>query len=55
MNDMLQIKDVSEKLGVSKATLRRWEAKGLIQAKRSPTGYRLYDKKEIERILRSVK
>jgi len=48
---MLSIKQAAEALGVHEQTLRAWERKGIIKAKRLPgSRYRRYDDAEIERI-----
>jgi putative resolvase len=39
----VSIGQASKELGVSIATLRRWEAEGRIQAERTPKGHRRYD------------
>ncbi len=42
---------VAKELGVSRDTLRRWEAKGKIIAERTPRGHRRYDLAKILRLL----
>lgn len=42
---------IAKELGVSRDTLRRWEAKGKIIAERTPRGHRRYDLAKILRIL----
>ena len=39
----ISIGQAAKELGVSIATLRRWEADGKIQAERTPTGHRRYE------------
>lgn len=39
----VSIGQAAKELGVSPKTLRRWEAKGLIEAERTPAGHRRYD------------
>ena len=39
----ISIGKAAKELGVSIATLRRWEADGKIQAERTPTGHRRYE------------
>jgi excisionase family DNA binding protein len=47
---MLSIKQAAEALGVHEQTLRAWERKGIIKAKRLPgSRYRRFDDAEIER------
>ena len=48
----LTMADVSNALGVSKRTLYRWEAKGVIpRAKRHPINrYRVYTKKDVQEL-----
>ena len=47
---MLKIGDAAKFLGISKDTLRRWEKAGKITSQRTPSGYRAFDPKELERI-----
>ncbi len=48
---MLSIKQAAEALGVHEQTLRAWERKGIIKAKRLPgSRYRRFDDAEIERV-----
>ena len=46
----LTIYEVSQKLGVSIDTIRRWDKKGLIKSYRSSQNYRLFNIKEVERL-----
>ncbi|HWJ09150.1 MAG TPA: MerR family transcriptional regulator [Nocardioides sp.] len=49
---MYTIKHASRLTGISEATLRAWERRyGLVTPHRSPSGYRLYDKESVARIL----
>ncbi len=45
--NLVTIQKAAQVLGVSKDTLRRWEAKGKISSIRTATGYRLYDIKKL--------
>src|SRR3989344_1250933 len=47
---MLKIGDAAKLLGVSKDTLRRWEKAGKIATHRTPSGYRAFDQKELEKL-----
>jgi excisionase family DNA binding protein len=47
---MLSIGEVSEYLGVSIDTLRRWEKKGKVKAYRSPGNHRYFKKKDIDNL-----
>ncbi|MBI2599450.1 MerR family DNA-binding transcriptional regulator, partial [Candidatus Daviesbacteria bacterium] len=47
---LLQISEAAKFLNVSTKTLRRWEAAGKINTKRTPGGYRVYEITELERI-----
>ena len=46
----MRIKDISEKIGVHPATIRRWEEKGLVKVKKSHFGQRVYDDETILRL-----
>ena len=51
MSTAYQIKDVADRSGFSAATLRYYEAIGLLpEARRTPAGYRLYDDHTLERL-----
>lgn len=51
----LTIKEVASRLGVSEATLRRWDNAGRFQARRHPiNNYRLYDFEAVERLARNL-
>lgn len=51
----LNIKEVSSILAVSKLTLRNWDKSGKLIARRHPiNNYRVYDKKEIEDLLKKI-
>lgn len=55
ISDYLTIKQASEYLGVHKDTIRRWETKGKIEAKRNPiNNYRIYKKEDLDKILEFV-
>jgi DNA-binding transcriptional MerR regulator len=48
---MLRIGELSEHTGVSSKTIRYYEDIGLLpEPQRSPSGYRLYDKADVERL-----
>jgi DNA (cytosine-5)-methyltransferase 1 len=52
LSDYLTVVEAAKVLGVSKDTLRRWDNKGKLTAKRHPvTRYRLYLKRELEDFL----
>jgi DNA (cytosine-5)-methyltransferase 1 len=50
MNKMLMVSEVADEICVSVDTIRRWEKKGLIKAKRSELNYRLFNLDEVKRI-----
>lgn len=50
MTNMVSVTAAASRLGISVDTIRRWEKKGLIRARRSPDNYRLFDVGEIERV-----
>ncbi len=50
--EFLTVKEASQILGVNPETLRRWDKKGKLKAKRHPmNNYRIYKAREIERIM----
>ncbi len=56
LNEYLTVGEAAELLGVSKDTLRRWDRAGKLKARRHPiTGYRLYLKSELEKLLGSLR
>lgn len=54
IKDYLLIKAAARYLGVSDGTLRNWDQEGKIRCRRSPGGYRLYDRKDLEELLWSI-
>lgn len=46
-----RIKEFAKRIGVSADTVRRWEAKGKISAKRHPSGQRYFDESDIRQVL----
>ena len=51
----MTVKDAAALLGVSEATLRRWDRAGKLRARRHPMNdYRLYLKKDLERLNRQL-
>lgn len=51
----MTVKDAAAFLGVSEATLRRWDRAGKLRARRHPmNAYRLYLKKDLERLNRQL-
>lgn len=49
MIDLMTVSDASKALGVSIDTIRRWEKKGLIKARRDEKNYRVFDIHELRR------
>jgi len=47
----VSIGQAAKELGVSRATLRRWEAAGKIEAERTPNGHRRYDLSKLRGIV----
>ena len=47
---LLTISEAADLLGVHQKTLRAWADKGLVAHYRTPTGYRRFDREEIERL-----
>jgi excisionase family DNA binding protein len=51
----LTVKDAAAFLGVSEATLRRWDRAGKLPARRHPMNdYRLYAKEDLQRLSREL-
>lgn len=54
-NNYLKIKEAANYLGVSRDTLRQWDAKGKLKSFRHPiNGYRLYRKTGLDELLIKV-
>lgn len=54
--DYLTVGEAAAVLGVSPATLRNWDRSGKLKAYRHPVnGYRLYQLKELERVLKKLR
>lgn len=54
MNTFLNVSETAAKIGVSADTIRRWEKKGLIKAKRDEHNYRVFNLAEVRRINRKL-
>lgn len=55
MSKFITIKDAAKILGVSKITLRNWDASGKLKALRHPfNNYRVYKVEEIERVIELI-
>jgi DNA-binding transcriptional MerR regulator len=53
VGDRMTITDVAKKVGVTPKTIMRWEkARKINKAKRNWRGWRIYEKEDIEEILR---
>lgn len=46
----MRVSDLAERSGVPASTVRYYERRGLLPADRSPTGYRLYDDRALDRL-----
>ena len=55
MAKQLSIGDAAKYIGVSRDTLRRWEKKGKILPKRSPTNRRYYTQEQLDTLLSKPK
>ena len=49
---LYRVSDAANVVGCSTASLRRWEAEGLIRPMRTPAGYRVFDEVELGRLRR---
>jgi MerR family transcriptional regulator, copper efflux regulator len=55
ISEYLTVKEAAEYLGVSVATLRNWDRSEKLKASRHPVnGYRLYDQRDLQRILEEI-
>lgn len=55
MNKYITIKDASIILGVSKITLRNWDASGKLKAHRHPfNNYRVYKLEDIDKVIEMI-
>lgn len=55
MKDLLEVKEASEALGVSKQTIKNWEKKGFISSTRHPVSrYRLYKRHDLQALLDKI-
>ena len=55
LSDYLTVGAAASYLGVSKDTLRRWDAAGKLKARRHPvTGFRLYLQEDLDAVLGGV-
>jgi len=55
LSDYLTVRQAASMLGVSSSTLRNWDRSGKLKAVRHPfNGYRLYIRKDLEKILHEV-
>jgi len=55
LNDYMTVKKAANFLGVSPMTLRRWDNEKKLKATRHPiNNYRLYGRKQLEKILKEI-
>ena len=53
--DYLTVGEAAVVLGVSRSTLRNWDRAGKLKPRRHPVnGYRLYHRKELEKLLKKL-
>lgn len=53
--DYLTVGEAAEALGVSRSTLRNWDKAGKLKPYRHPVnGYRLYNRRELEELLKQI-
>jgi excisionase family DNA binding protein len=50
----LTISEAAERLGISQKTLRRWADRGMVEHRRTPTGYRLFDLAALEQLIEEM-
>ena len=51
---LMQVREAAKELQVHENTLRRWEAAGLIQAVRLPSGVRRFRTEDVEHVKTSM-
>lgn len=51
MSKIYRVSEFAKRIGKSPKTLRRWDANGLLIAKRLPSGHRYYDESDVRQIL----
>lgn len=54
MDNLFTVHEVATQLDISPDTVRRWEKKGLIRAKRSEHNHRLFNIEEVERVAKQL-
>jgi DNA (cytosine-5)-methyltransferase 1 len=54
MGNLCVVSEAAARINVSTDTIRRWEKKGLIKARRSDLNYRLFDVNEIEHLHKKI-
>lgn len=54
MSNLLNVSQASRVMGMSIDTIRRWEKRGLIKARRSELNYRMFDFKELKHIQNKI-
>src|SRR5699024_5933389 len=47
---LMRVFELAQRSGVAATTLRYYEQRGLLPAQRSPSGYRLYDERALDRL-----
>lgn len=50
----ITVGEAAKRIGVSRDTIKRWEADGRISALRTPTGHRRYLATDVDGLLREV-
>ena len=48
---LLSLEEAAKVLGVSKSTMRRWEAEGRLHPERTPGGHRRYRSEELTQMM----
>jgi len=55
VNQLLTISQAAKRLGVHQKTLRAWADKGLVAHVKTPTGYRLFDSADLDRLQQEMR
>jgi excisionase family DNA binding protein len=55
VNQLLTISQAAKRLGVHQKTLRAWADKGLVAHVKTPTGYRLFDPADLDRLQQEMR
>ena len=55
MGDILKLGEVAHWVGVSPSTVRNWVDRGFLPCHRTPAGHRLFYKRDVKKLLETMK